>query len=115
MNKWEKKLELFLKGLEIRNIDKLMKESSNNLNIVGTLISERIKENNKKIKWKDVNVELPEETGRYWCVVKEINSLGVSKFQWNVAYNVDTKVWSDNNKTLCVTHWNQLMEYPSEK
>lgn len=76
----------------------------------------------KKVKkelddWIDVNDRLPEESGRYWCYMKDINDLGTSYFQWNCAYNANEKRFSDS--TLFngeqVTHWRLLPEPPKQQ
>lgn len=69
------------------------------------------------VDWIDVNDRLPEEGGRYWCYVRDLNDLGVSHFQWNCAYNENEKRFSDS--TLLngeqVTHWRPLPEPPKRK
>jgi hypothetical protein len=65
-------------------------------------------------KWVSVQDRLPEEGGRYWCYVKDINELGTSYFQWNCAYNEKEKRFSDSTLTNGenVTHWQPLSEPP---
>lgn len=41
--------------------------------------------------WISVDERLPEEGGRYWCYMRDINDLGASYFQWNCAYNANEK------------------------
>jgi hypothetical protein len=65
--------------------------------------------------WISVEDRLPEEGNRYWCYVEEINSLGKSHFQWNCYYDETNKTWSDNFKTMKVTHWMPLPESPKSK
>lgn len=67
--------------------------------------------------WIDVNDQLPEEGGRYWCYMRDITDLGTSYFQWNCAYNEKEKRFSDS--TLFngeqVTHWRKLPEPPKQQ
>lgn len=63
-------------------------------------------------EWISADARIPEESGRYWCYVKEINDLGVSHFQWNCAFDAITKLFTDNLKTMIVTHWMPLPESP---
>lgn len=68
-------------------------------------------------EWISVDDELPEEGGRYWCYVEEINSLGVSHYQWNCAYNEVEQRWSDGAMKCgdTVTHWMPLPHPPCHK
>ena len=62
--------------------------------------------------WIDVNDRLPEDTGRYWCYVAEINDLGLSHYQWNCGYNKGDNRWSSNAMPKTVTHWQPLSAKP---
>jgi hypothetical protein len=64
------------------------------------------------MEWISVKDRLPEEGGRFWCFVEEINDLGRSHFQWNCSFDPLTELFSDNFKTLRVTHWIPLAENP---
>lgn len=64
------------------------------------------------MKWISVKDRLPEETGRYWCYVKEYNDLGISHFQWNFAFNVEEQGFN-TNETEKVTHWMPLPDPPT--
>ena len=64
------------------------------------------------LTWKDAQKELPKEGGRYLCIVREINDLGTSYFQWNCACNPNDNRWSDNGKTMIVTHYTELAPMP---
>lgn len=66
-----------------------------------------------EMRWRDVNKEPPPEGGRYWCYCEEINSLGMSHFQWNCSYSPTEKTFSDNLQTIKVTHWMPLADVPS--
>lgn len=54
----------------------------------------------------------PKEGGRFWCVVEEQNDLGLSKFQWNCAWNPNDNRWSDGGKTMNVTYYTELAPMP---
>jgi len=56
----------------------------------------------------------PKESGRYWCYVEEINDLGKSYFQWNCYYDATENRWSDNLKSVMVTHWAFLKPPPQK-
>ena len=43
--------------------------------------------------WIPCSERLPEEGGRYWCYVEEINSLGKSHYQWNCSWNGEDWGW----------------------
>lgn len=62
--------------------------------------------------WIRCSERMPEEGGRYWCYVEEINSLGKSHYQWNCSWNGD--VFSDPALTGRVTHWMPLPLPPSK-
>lgn len=66
--------------------------------------------------WISVEDRLPEESGRYWCYIKELTDLGFSHFQWNCAYNANEKRFSDSTLTNGenVTHWQPLPAPPIE-
>ncbi|MFP2268112.1 DUF551 domain-containing protein [Citrobacter braakii] len=63
--------------------------------------------------WVDCSERLPEEGGRYWCYVEEINSLGKSHYQWNCSWNGN--VWSDPALSGRVTHWMPLPAAPQQE
>jgi hypothetical protein len=65
--------------------------------------------------WISVDEQLPIESGRYWCYVKEVTDLGFSYFQWNCAYNAGEKRFSDSTLTNGenVTHWRPLPSPPN--
>jgi hypothetical protein len=46
-----------------------------------------VKSRSFTLTWKNAETEPPNEIGRYWCIVREVNELGVSYYQWNCAYN----------------------------
>lgn len=60
--------------------------------------------------WTSVDEKLPEEFGRYWCYVEEINSLGKSHYQWNCSWNGDD--WGGEGFIGRVTHWMPLPARP---
>jgi len=63
--------------------------------------------------WKNAEKEPPKEGGRYWCIVREINDLGTSYFQWNCAYNPDNLYkWSSNALSHNVIWWTELAPFP---
>jgi|ERR1044072_2708636 hypothetical protein len=64
--------------------------------------------------WISVTDQLPTESGRYWCYVKELTDLGFSYFQWNCAYNANEGRFSDSTLTNGenVTHWRPLPPPP---
>jgi len=53
---------------------------------------------------------MPEEGGRYWCYVEEINSLGRSHYQWNCSWNGEE--WGGEALSGRVTHWMPLPSPP---
>lgn len=60
-------------------------------------------------EWISVEIELPKESGRYWCYIEEVNDLGISHYQWNCSYNVGNNRWSDQDHFFVnVTHWMPL-------
>ena len=69
----------------------------------------------EKEDWISVDERLPEESGRYWCYVKETNSLGKSHFQWNCFYHDKEKRWSDDFVSMNVTHWRPLPSPPKTR
>lgn len=73
------------------------------------------KEKITKDDWISIDDQLPTEGGRYWCYVEEVNSLGVSHFQWNCFYHEKEKRWSDNFVSFNVKHWRPLPEPPKRK
>ena len=65
------------------------------------------------LTWKNAETELPKEGGRYWCIVREINDLGVSYCQWNCAYNPnDVPRWTSNALRQDVVWWTELAPRP---
>ncbi len=65
------------------------------------------------LTWKDAQKEPPKEGGRYWCIVREINDLGTSYFQWNCAYNPnDIPRWTSNALRHDVILWTELAPMP---
>ncbi|EKF8823770.1 DUF551 domain-containing protein [Cronobacter sakazakii] len=60
--------------------------------------------------WIPCSERLPEEGGRYWCYVEEINSLGKSHYQWNCSWNGED--WGGEGFYGRVTHWQPLPEPP---
>lgn len=65
--------------------------------------------------WISVEDGLPEEGGRYWCYVEEINDLGISHFQWNCSYHEVEKRFSDRSLNGGkVTHWQPLPAPPNK-
>lgn len=66
--------------------------------------------------WISVKDRLPEEGGRYWCYVKEINDLGISYYQWNCSYHEIEKMWAEDKSNIVpfVTHWMPLPEPPKQ-
>ncbi len=65
-----------------------------------------------EVTWKDANQTPPDESGRYWCNVIEVNDLGISHYQWNCAYNKEERRWSSNAMSKTVTHWTELLPRP---
>lgn len=65
----------------------------------------------RRFNWIPVSTP-PKEGGRYWCYCQEQGSLGLSHFQWNCAYNRGENRWSDNLKSISVTHWMELPDSP---
>lgn len=63
------------------------------------------------LTWKDAQKEPPKEGGRYWCVVREVNDLGISHYQWNCAYNPEER-WSSNALRKDVVLWTELPQMP---
>ena len=67
------------------------------------------------LTWKNAETEPPKEVGRYWCIVREVNDLGVSYYQWNCAYNPnDTTKWTEDhlNLRVDVIWWTELAPRP---
>lgn len=62
--------------------------------------------------WTDVNNRLPEEGGRYWVYVEEVNDLGIGHYQWNADYHSVEKRWNIIGGR--VTHWRNLMPPPQQ-
>ncbi|ELY6345185.1 DUF551 domain-containing protein [Cronobacter muytjensii] len=60
--------------------------------------------------WIPCSERIPEEGGRYWCYVEEINSLGKSHYQWNCSWNGED--WGGEGFYGRVTHWQPLPEPP---
>ncbi len=66
-------------------------------------------------KWISVDDMLPDETCRCWCYCEEVNSLGISHYQWNCCYNKETKLFTDALRIVKVTHWQPLPNQPKTK
>lgn len=67
------------------------------------------------LTWKNAEKELPKEGGRYWCIVREVNDLGISYYQWNCAYNPEETwigKWSSNALRKNVIWWTELAPRP---
>ncbi|MDK1098231.1 DUF551 domain-containing protein [Cronobacter sakazakii] len=60
--------------------------------------------------WIPCSERMPDEGGRYWCYVEEINSLGKSHYQWNCSWNGED--WGGEGFYGRVTHWKPLPEPP---
>ncbi|EOC5825811.1 DUF551 domain-containing protein [Cronobacter sakazakii] len=60
--------------------------------------------------WIPCSERMPEEGGRYWCYVEEINSLGKSHYQWNCSW--DGEDWGGEGFYGRATHWQPLPEPP---
>lgn len=61
--------------------------------------------------WVRVEDRLPEEGGRYWCYVEEVNDLGVAHYQWNISYHeIEKRFYTANGDQ--VTHWMKLPDMP---
>lgn len=63
--------------------------------------------------WIKCSERMPEEGGRYWCYVEEINSLGRSHYQWNCSWNGDE--WGGEALSGRVTHWMPLPAAPGKE
>lgn len=68
----------------------------------------------QQIVWSKTSENQPSESGRYWCVVSEINDLGESKYQWNCYYNKEDNSWSDKFEYMNVLYWVDFPKYPIE-
>ena len=65
------------------------------------------------ITWKDAYKEPPIEGGRYWCVVRVVDDLGISHYQWNCAYNPETTTkWTSDAIRRDVVLWTELPQMP---
>ena len=64
------------------------------------------------LTWRNAKYELPKEGARYWCIVEEINDLGISYFQWNCSFHDVEKRWYDDGKECCVIWWTELAPHP---
>lgn len=64
------------------------------------------------LTWKNAETDRPREGGRYWCIVREINSLGVSYYQWNCAYAPEYNRWTSNSLIQDVVWWTELAPNP---
>ena len=64
------------------------------------------------LTWKNVKKELPKEGGRYWCLVREVDDLGISYYQWNCNYNENEKRWASNAFRKDVVFWTELAPRP---
>lgn len=63
--------------------------------------------------WIKCSERMPEEGGRYWCYVEEINSLGRSHYQWNCSWN--GVEWGGEALSGRVTHWMPLPAAPGKE
>lgn len=63
--------------------------------------------------WIKCSERMPEEGGRYWCYVEEINSLGRSHYQWNCSWNGEE--WGGEALNGRVTHWMPLPAAPGKE
>ncbi|HHG9538314.1 TPA: DUF551 domain-containing protein [Enterobacter hormaechei subsp. xiangfangensis] len=64
--------------------------------------------------WVACSERMPEESGRYWCYVEEINDLGKSHYQWNCSWNGD-RWWVESDNGGRVTHWMPLPAAPQQE
>lgn len=65
------------------------------------------------LTWKNAETNPPKEVGRYWCLVRDINDLGISYYQWNCAYNPNaTPRWTSNALRKDVIWWTELAPRP---
>jgi hypothetical protein len=67
------------------------------------------------VTWKDAQKEPPKECGRYWCVVRDVNDLGTSYYQWNCAYHPENTwggKWSSNALLKDVVLWTEFPQIP---
>lgn len=64
------------------------------------------------IDWISVKDRLPDEPGRFWCYVEEINDLGKSHYQWNVYFNGEV---FNTFTGGYATHWMPLPEPPEKE
>lgn len=82
--------------------------------------NDEIKEIAKQIQllipsWINVDEKLPEQGGRYWCYVKELNDGGwFSYFQCNCYFDVEGKCFSEGFEIHNVTHWTNLLPAPND-
>jgi len=76
-------------------------------------LSSKGEEAEPKQEWVSVLDRLPEEGGRYLCVVEEQNDLGKSAFVWNCSYS-ERHGFMDNLQEVTVTHWMPLPEAPKQ-
>ncbi|MEN7471001.1 DUF551 domain-containing protein [Providencia stuartii] len=60
--------------------------------------------------WVKCSERVPEEPGRYLCYVEEVNSLGISHYQWNCSWN--GVCFRDDSLSGRVTHWMPLPPPP---
>lgn len=67
-------------------------------------------------RWIPVS-QPPEESGRYWCYVSDVNDLGVSHYQWNCAYTKHNNSWTIDRLEQyggTVTNWQPLPSPPTK-
>lgn len=66
------------------------------------------------LTWKDAQKEPPKAGGRYWCVVRDINDLGTSYYQWSCAYHPENTAikWSSNALLKDVVLWTEFPQMP---
>jgi hypothetical protein len=85
-------------------------EGAIGINVGGTVIIKEVEEWHKLATnggWRNARIDPPAESGRYWCIVKEVNDLGVSYYQWNCGYNQYEKAWDQ-----AVVYWMELPMMP---
>jgi hypothetical protein len=112
--------EIILKVCKAHGV-KSLELTTKHIALMSDCISEYIAQHQPPVEaergdgWISVDDQLPTEGGRYWCYVEEVNSLGVSHFQWNCFYHEKEKRWSDNFVSFNVTHWRKLPDPPKRK
>ena len=64
---------------------------------------------------KDAEKNPPKESGRYWCIVREITDLYTDYYQWNCIYNPEANwegKWSNNEVRKDVVFWTEFAPRP---